>query len=138
VRVHVQPDAVDGLTGGPAEPPDGTITGSFPRIPTDSYTVAAIARGDLLVDHETGAVFAADGSRAERVTRDASGRVLVQRYPREVWAPAHRIVWIAVYGPIPDPQCTSVRHRNGLKWDNRPVNLYLSRQRGFITYPEAS
>lgn len=135
MRVHVQFDAFDGLTGGLVEQPDGIITGSFPRIPTDSYTLAALACGDLRVDHETGAVFAADGSRAERVARDASGRVRVQRYPREVWAPAHRVVWIAVHGPIPDRHV--VRHRNGRNWDNRPANLYLSRERGFITYPEA-
>jgi hypothetical protein len=107
--------------------------GTFRRIPTDRYVLEALAAGRIRVDPNTGAITGTHGNRLERVARDASGRVRVRRRPRSVWAPAHRVVWLAVHGEIPDRHV--VRHHNGRKWDNRPVNLYLSRQRGFITYP---
>lgn len=36
---------------------------------------------------------------------------------------AHRVVWTATHGPIPSGM--QVNHRNGRRWDNRPINLDL-------------
>jgi hypothetical protein len=106
------------------------------RRPTDAYTLAALTQGVIQVDPQTGAITGRTGQRLERRTRDGGGRVKVQSRPRVVWAPAHRVVWLAVFGPI--PAHSFVRHRNGRRWDNRPDNLELTRRRGFVTYPEGS
>lgn len=39
---------------------------------------------------------------------------------------AHRVVWEAVHGPIPDG--LTINHINGIKHDNRPPNLELATQ----------
>jgi hypothetical protein len=85
------------------------------------------------VDPASGAITCRRGLRVERPTRHGAGRVMVQAHPRIVWAPAHRVVWLAVNGPI--PRHSFVRHKNGRRWDNHPGNLELTRRRGFITYP---
>lgn len=99
-------------------------------------SLIAIRDGLILVDTQTGAITNADGERVECLAPGASGRVRVQRYPRVVWAPAHRIVWLAAHGHVPYRAC--VRHHNRRRWDNRLANLYLSRQRGCVTYPEVA
>jgi hypothetical protein len=105
--------------------------------PTDGYVMRALRAGDIVVDPRTGAITNRAGERMERPDkRDGSGWVTVQRLPRRVSAPAGRIVWLAMHGEIPKKHV--VKHENGRKWDNRPTNLYLSRARGFVTYPEAA
>jgi HNH endonuclease len=99
-------------------------------VSSDEYTLRALRDGRIKVD-EDGAVFDAAGRRAEHVTRGGSGRVLVSSRPK-VWAPAHRVVYLATHGSIPERAV--VRHRNGMAWDNAPGNLYASGQRGFVTY----
>jgi hypothetical protein len=99
----------------------------------DSWAVRSLRARLLLVDPETGAITTVDGKRAETVDRrDGSGRVVVRRAPR-MYAPAHRVVFLAVHGYIPPRY--SVRHLNESHWDNRPSNLYASPERGFVTYP---
>lgn len=104
----------------------------------DLYVALAIIRGAIIIDPDIGAVYRGDGrTRAEVLARHGAGKVQVAAAPRVVYAPAHRVVWIRVNGPIPVRHV--VRHRNNRLWDNRPDNLYLSRARGFVTYPaEAS
>lgn len=114
-------------------PDNDGVVGTFFRRPTDIYSLIALKHGIIQVDHETGAITNRYGKRVEQVRPDGSGRVRVQRHPRDVWAPAHRIVWIAVFGDIPE-HCYP-QHRNGHRWDNRPSNLELTRRRGCITYP---
>jgi hypothetical protein len=98
---------------------------------SDSYALAALRRRDIRVDRRTGAVLDRHGRRAERPTRGGAGRVLVNRKPK-VWAPAHRVVWLAVHGAI--PHRAVIRHHNGRAWDNCPANLYVTGQRGFVRY----
>lgn len=103
----------------------------------DQLTLYALQAGTIHVDPESGLITDRAGKAAVYVVRrDASGRVMICKYPREVWAPAHRVVWIAVHGLI--PARTVVRHHNRCRWDNRPSNLYLSRSRGCITYPDVT
>jgi hypothetical protein len=42
---------------------------------------------------------------------------------RQYAMPAHRLVWIRLFGDIPSG--LEVNHKNGEKWDNRPANLEL-------------
>lgn len=98
----------------------------------DEYAAEKLRRGDLRVDPTTGAITRPDGTRAEVLDkRTATGRVAVCQRPL-VWAPAHRIVWIATHGPIPPG--LKVGHHNGQRWDNRIDNLELLRHGRAIKY----
>lgn len=44
------------------------------------------------------------------------------------WAQAHRIVWMARFGPI--PANLVINHRNRRRWDNRIANLDLTDRSG--------
>lgn len=43
---------------------------------------------------------------------------------RQIGTPAHRLVWRALRGPIPNGM--TINHKNGKKADNRPANLELA------------
>lgn len=72
------------------------------------------------------------GSHVVRVTRRRAEKSLRSGYlmvramlgGRRVSGLAHRLVWQAVHGNIPDGLV--INHRNGRKSDNRPENLELS------------
>lgn len=86
----------------------------------DGAALAAIAEGRIRVDVESGEIYTADGERAERLNRrTAYGHVYVGGRS----AMAHRIVWLAAYGFIPNR--LEVNHLNRTRWDNRLANLEL-------------
>lgn len=100
-----------------------TLTISGP----DRLALLLLLSDQLVVDH-TGAIFR-NGKRAEVLDkRTGYGRVMVQRQPKLVWAMAHRVVWMAMFGPIP-PNLV-INHKNKRRWDNRPTNLDLTDARG--------
>ncbi len=89
----------------------------------DILTIQALANGNLHVDPETGDIYNRQGERAEYLDkRLAYGRVQVYHRPYTL-AMAHRVVWIAIHGPI--PRGLQINHINRCRWDNRPENLEL-------------
>lgn len=62
-----------------------------------------------------------DGKRAERHTGSGYLQVRVMRGGVRYYTTAHRLVWHATMGPIPEGMV--VNHKNGIKDDNRPENL---------------
>lgn len=108
----------------------GTLTARG-RVPTaqstaDEVAVWRLASRFLLVDADAGEIYRADGeTRAEHLDRrTAYGKVYLGRvHGRVRIAQAHRVVWIARHGLIPGMY--EVNHRNGLRWDNRVLNLDL-------------
>lgn len=90
----------------------------------DELALTLIASGDLTVDVDAGAVWR-NGHRAEELIRNTGyGRVCVARRRGHArFAMAHRVVWLAAFGPIP-PRL-QVNHRNRVRWDNRIANLEL-------------
>jgi hypothetical protein len=92
-----------------------------------------MAAGRLLVDVESGVITYTSGRRAENPQSSGYGRVYVGRVNGKVkWCGAHRIVWMARYGPIP-PNLV-VNHRNRRPWDNRIENLDLTDRAGNVRH----
>lgn len=87
----------------------------------DPALLALIAAGDLTCDPATGHVTLR--GRAVGAARP-DGRIIFWE-GRHVFL-AHRAVWLACVGPIPDG--FDVNHRNGRAWDNRMENLELTLQ----------
>lgn len=94
----------------------------------DTLAKQMLDRGKLAVDTASGAITRPNGSRAEVLDkRMGYGRVAVYSKPL-TWAMAHRVVWIAGHGLIPDG--LQINHRNRLRWDNRLDNLELVAAQG--------
>ncbi len=62
--------------------------------------------------------------RAEH--RDGKGYLQVRAMVggKRLHVGAHRLVWVSLHGPIPDG--VGINHKNGMKDDNRPINLELA------------
>jgi hypothetical protein len=91
----------------------------------DRHALADIARGTLTADPDTGHC-----SRNGRIVGCArpSGYIMIT-VPRlggrgHVIIGAHRVVWMANHAPIPVGMI--IKHRNGMRWDNRLGNLELT------------
>lgn len=77
--------------------------------------------GTWFVDPDEGLVLRRVGSR------DTSGYLKIdRRYLGQPCVQAHRVIWEAVHGPIPDGMV--INHKNGKKTDNRIDNLELATQ----------
>lgn len=99
-----------------------SLPATDPQSP-DGAALAAIAEGRIRVEVESGEIYTPDGRRAECPDRrTAYGRVFVGG-PAQRSAMAHRVVWLAAHGFIPDG--LEVNHRNRMRWDNRLANLEL-------------
>ena len=78
--------------------------------------------GGYKVDPEAGVII---GKRGQPVgAPDRRGYIQVFRMNGRRHSPmAHRVIWEAVHGPIPDGH--EINHKNGVKTDNRIANLEL-------------
>jgi hypothetical protein len=70
------------------------------------------------IDPETGIVY---GRRGQPMTAVSRGYIKVNHGQSRFFRTAHRMVWEAVNGPIPDGM--QINHKNGNKQDNRICNL---------------
>jgi hypothetical protein len=84
-----------------------------------------IARGRLRVDTTSGSVYALRSNTPEKpcgaLTKKGYLRICVNDVGRQRHFMAHRIVWVAAHGPVPDGH--TIDHLNTVKTDNRLVNL---------------
>lgn len=97
------------------------------RSTPDEMALRALAAGRLAVDPETGAVHR-DGERAECPDPNGYGVVPISEPGHTTTVGAHRVAWLALYGPIPGGLI--VNHINKRTWDNRPANLELVTRAG--------
>jgi hypothetical protein len=88
----------------------------------DDIALARIAAGVFVVDAEAGTIHTADGQVADRPGRNGYREINLQHNERR--SPAHRVVWLAAFGPIP-PGRWEINHRNRKRDDNRIRNLEL-------------
>lgn len=95
-----------------------------------------ISAGKWAVDPETGRLFGR-GGREIGVNPHPSGyrtaTVLLGANPQAKNVLIHRIVWESVHGLIEDPEA-QINHLNGVKHDNRIVNLELTDAAGNIRH----
>lgn len=71
-------------------------------------------------DVDSGRIY---GKRLKRVIGRINGRGYVEISSAGMVGLAHRMIWESVHGPI--PQGMQINHINGIKTDNRIVNLEL-------------
>lgn len=86
-----------------------------------------IRHGMWYIDPDEGLILRRVGSL------DSNGYLKVDR--RYLGLPnvqAHRVIWEAVHGPIPDGMV--INHRNGIKNDNRIDNLELTTPQGNVQH----
>lgn len=94
------------------------------RISPDEMALRALDTGRLTVNAETGVIYRASGERAENARQNGYGSVSLSEPGQGARTiGAHRVVWLALHGPIPPG--LQVNHRNLRRWDNRPENLEL-------------
>lgn len=109
---------------------------------TDHDWIASglLGRGLIIADPEAGTLHWPDGGRAETMSADIYGYVVVGHQK----VAAHRVIWIAAEGEI--PHGIQINHRNRLRWDNRRANLELvtwmenirhANGKLYLTHPEA-
>lgn len=77
----------------------------------------------LLVDVDAGLVYGKRGHPIGSPDRKGYLRLSPRCMPDGKSLFAHRVVWMAANGPIPDG--LEINHRNGIKTDNRLANLEL-------------
>jgi HNH endonuclease len=85
----------------------------------DWVASALLARQLIITDTAAGAIWWADGTRAETLLANHYGAICINGCV----IPAHRVIWIAAEGEI--PAGIQVNHINRLRWDNRRANLEL-------------
>lgn len=73
-----------------------------------------------VINTDTGVILGRRGKPLNAITR---GYAVVSHGSERVNVMAHRFVWEAVYGPIPNGM--QINHKNGIKHDNRISNLEL-------------
>jgi hypothetical protein len=83
----------------------------------DHYALAQLNAGVLTVNAELGIVYL-HGKPAEHMTKAGYKRIIL---PNGKQVLAHRVMWLAVHGPIADGLV--INHRNRQRDDNRIVNL---------------
>lgn len=88
-------------------------------IDNDWIAAGLLGRALIIADPDAGTLHWPDGERAEVMGPDIYGLVHVGP---EV-TPAHRVIWIASDGPIPEG--IQINHINRRRWDNRRTNLEL-------------
>lgn len=89
----------------------------------------------FLIDPEAGLVIGLLGKPIG--SHDTSGYLQVDARPRGLGIlSAHRLIWEAVNGPIPDGK--EINHINGVKDDNRISNLELTTRSGNIRHAYAT
>jgi hypothetical protein len=91
---------------------------------TDALIQAHLDAGHLLTNPDTGAVWRWD---RDEPTPDLAHGDYARVYVAGVWMRDHRVMWIAHRGPIPSGRV--INHLNGIKRDNRLVNLECVTQR---------
>lgn len=91
----------------------------------DPHALTAIARGILTADPSTGHC-SMNGRIVGAARPDGYIAITVPRISGRghVTIPANRIIWMAHHAPIPIGMI--VKHRNGMRWDNRLDNLELA------------
>lgn len=87
----------------------------------ERFLIAMVHDGKWSIDGDGRIWRAGTIERIERLHRDGYLTVRAMRGGRRVTGFAHRLVWQALHGDIPDGMV--VNHVNGMKADNRPANL---------------
>lgn len=91
----------------------------------EPHVLRLIDIGRLRVDFETGHIYSAASNTPDRplgaLTAKGYLRVCAQVKGKQAHGLAHRIVWCAANGPVPNGM--QIDHINGCKTDNRLVNL---------------
>jgi hypothetical protein len=93
-----------------------------------------IQSGRWRIDADAGHVIGQRGRPMRR--RNPDGYIQVKFGMNEPAVFAHRVIWEHVNGTIPDGM--TINHRNGIKTDNRIVNLELSTVRDNIHHAVAN
>lgn len=95
------------------------------KIPNDLFIQELLDQGRLIVDRETGEVFAPRSNTPDKplgaATKKGYLRTSVHHDGKSIAFMVHRIVCIAVHGLPAEGQF--VNHKNGVKTDNSPSNL---------------
>ncbi len=101
-----------------------------------NHETAAVASGTFRVDSDGGiwrvrrCGMACVPHRADGVQKDGYRAVHLRIDGRRVRVLAHRLVYVARFGPIPEGWV--VRHRDRDRAENHPANLYLARPVGLF------
>ena len=93
----------------------------------EPYVPRLVDIGRLRVDFDTGRIFSEASNTLDKplgaLTKKGYLRVCVTVSGKQAHALAHRVVWCAANGPVPSGK--QIDHINGLKTDNRLVNLQI-------------
>src|SRR6267378_3018600 len=92
----------------------------------DSLIAELLRSGRLVVNRGTGDVFAPRSNTPAKpvgaLTKKGYLRTCITVGATKVYVMVHRVVWIEVNG-LPADDATQINHKDGVKTNNRPLNL---------------